>query len=255
MRSTPNVLGEMRHLYEAYGYRGFMFFDDELNVNKQFMELLQGIVNLQSELGVEFRLRGFLKAELVTEPMAHAMYAAGFRQVLIGVESGHPRILHNIKKNATRVQNTEAVKTLQGAGIAVKSAMSIGHAGETQWTVDASRDWLLEVKPDDFDVSIITVYPGTPYFDDAVETSPGIWTYTEPKNGDRLHARHVDHLADVNFYKGVPGHYQSFVHTDHLSANQLCDLRDQLEADVRAELKIPYPASAAALQFDSSMGQ
>ena len=79
-----------------------MFFDDELNVNRQFMELLDAIVALQDELGEEFRLRGFLKAELITQPMAQAMYRAGFRQVLVGFESGHPRVLQNIQKKATK---------------------------------------------------------------------------------------------------------------------------------------------------------
>lgn len=254
-RSASTVIAEIRHLYETYGTRGVMFFDDELNVNREFMGLLGEIRGLQDELGVEFRLRGFLKAELLTAPMAEAMYQAGFRQVLIGFESGDPRILQNIQKKATRDDNTKAVETLHAAGIAVKAAMSIGHPGESPETVEATRNWLLAVKPDEFDVTIITVYPGTPYYDDARESQPGIWTYTDPKNGDQLHARHVDHLAEQNFYKGIPGSYQSFVHTDALSAEDLCALRDDVERDVRSQLAIAYPTSAAALNYEHSMGQ
>lgn len=252
-RTTPAVIAELQHLYETYGTHAAMFFDDELNVNNQFMELLRALAELQDALGVDFRFRGFLKAELVTAEMAKAMYAVGFRQVLVGVESGHPRILENIRKQATREQNTRCVSTLQSYGISVKAAMSVGHPGESEDTIEASRQWLLDVQPDDFDVSIITVYPGTPYYDDARETTPGLWTYVDPKNGDRLHAQHVDHLRDVNFYKGVPGEYQSFVHTDYLSAAELCTLRDGLEADVRSALKIPYP-TAVAVQHETSMG-
>lgn len=254
-RTTPAVIAELRHLYETYGTRGFMFFDDELNVNRQFMELLAEIIKLQSELGVEFRLRGFLKAELLTEPMAALMHQAGFRQVLVGFESAHPRILANIQKKATREHNTKAVEVLHKYGIAVKAAMSIGHPGESDETIEASRDWLLEMRPEEFDVTIITVYPGTPYFDDARETTPGVWTYKDPRNGDALHAYHTDHLSDVNFYKGIPGSYKSYVYTDHLSAEQLVERRDALEAEVRGKLQIAYPTSAAALLYESSMGQ
>jgi anaerobic magnesium-protoporphyrin IX monomethyl ester cyclase len=255
MRSTAQVIAEMRHLYETYGTRGFMFFDDELNVNKQFMELLGAIVELQDEVGEEFRLRGFLKAELITEPMVHAMHRAGFRQVLVGFESAHPRILQNIQKKATREDNTRAVELLRSAGIAVKAAMSIGHPGESEETIEASKQWLLKVKPEEFDVTVITVYPGTPYWDDAIETKPGIWTYTDKRSGDTLHAHHVDHLADVNFYKGIPGTYKSFVYTDHVTAERLCELRDALEAEVRTALDIPYPTSAVAINYEHSMGQ
>jgi radical SAM superfamily enzyme YgiQ (UPF0313 family) len=253
-RSSDQVIAEMRHLYEGYGTRGFMFFDDELNVNPKYMELLGKICDLQSELGVEFRIRGFLKAELLTEPMAQAMFHAGFRQVLVGFESGHPRILQNIQKKATREQNTKAVEILQAAGIRVKAAMSVGHPGESEETIEATRRWLLQVQPSEFDVTIITVYPGTPYYDDATETAPGLWTYVDPKNGDRLHARMVDHLSETNFYKGVPGSYTSYVHTDNLTADELCELRDDVESDVRRQLAIPYPTAAAA-RYEGSMGQ
>jgi anaerobic magnesium-protoporphyrin IX monomethyl ester cyclase len=253
-RSSQAVIAEMRHLFEVYGTRGFMFFDDELNVNKEFMPLLAEMRRLQDEVGQEFRLRGFLKAELLTPEMAEDMFLAGFRQVLVGFESGSPRILQNIQKKATRDDNTRAVETLQAAGIAVKAAMSIGHPGESQETVEATREWLLAVRPEEFDVTIITVYPGTPYYDDATETAPGQYTYVDPRNGDRLHARSVDHLSDQNFYKGIPGSYQSFVHTDSLTAEDLCGLRDDVEADVRRQLAIAYPTSAAA-QFEASMGQ
>lgn len=255
LRSSDRVIAEMRHLYDTYGTRGFMFFDDELNVNPKFNELLQRIIELQDELGVEFRIRGFLKSELLTPAMAALMHTAGFRQVLVGFESGDPRILQNIQKRATRDDNTRAVETLQGAGIRVKAAMSVGHPGESAETIEATRSWLLAVQPDEFDVTIITVYPGTPYFDDATEEIPGIWTYRDPKNGDRLHAYPVDHLAHENFYKGVPGSYRSFVYTDALSADELCALRDDVEADVRQRLAIPYPTSAAALSYEHSMGQ
>jgi anaerobic magnesium-protoporphyrin IX monomethyl ester cyclase len=254
MRSTERVIAEMRHLHEAYGTRGFMFLDDELNVNPGFMGLLEQIIALQRELGVEFRLRGLVKSELVTEPMAAAMYRAGFRQLLIGFESGDDRMLLNMNKHATRAQNTRCVDILKRHGIRVKALMSLGHPGESQASVEATRAWLLEVQPDEFDVTIITVYPGTPYWDDAVEATPGVWTYTDQKSGDRLHAYPVDHLKDVNFYKGIPGEYRSFVFTDTMTPEALVAARDNLEADVRAALDIAWPSTPAELNLEHSMG-
>ena len=70
---------------------------------------------------------------------------------------------------------------------------------------------MTEVRPDDFDATVITTYPGTPYFDDAVETSPRVWTYTA-KSGDRLHSLEVDYAKVAEYYKGVPGG----VHVLHL---------------------------------------
>jgi anaerobic magnesium-protoporphyrin IX monomethyl ester cyclase len=252
-RTTASVIAEVRHLYLEHGTSAAMFFDDELNVNTQFMELLTELCRLQDELGVDMRFRGLLKSELVTQAMAHAMYRAGFRQVLIGFESGHERILANMQKRATRAENTQCVQRLRAAGLHVKALMSVGHAGESLETIHATKQWLLEVQPDDFDVTVITVYPGTPYWDQAVEARPNVWTYTA-KNGDRLHADPLDALVDTPYYKGAPGAYQAFVWTDALTKAELVAARDAVEADVRSALKIPYPKAAAAVNYEHSMG-
>ena len=115
---------------------------------------------------------------------------------------------------------------------------------------------LLEARPDDFDVSIITTYPGSPYYDDATPDpdTPGIWTYEY--KGDKLHAYEVDYTEVADYYKGNPdGGYTSFVYTDYLSAGELVALRDFVERDVRAQLGIPFNRSAPALRFEHSMGQ
>lgn len=227
-RTTDKVIEELEHLYKAYGYRGFMFHDDELNVNKSVVELMEESRKLQERLGVKFHCRGFLKAELLTEEQAEAMAAAGFKVVLVGFESGSPRILHNIKKMATRDENTRCVKIAQKYGLKVKALMSIGHPGESEESVNETRDWLREVQPDDFDVTIIAVYPGTSYYDEAMATEEG-WTYTI--NGDRLHSDEIDCRFVANYYKGAPDAYTSYVHTDYLTAQDLVRLRYQVETE------------------------
>jgi anaerobic magnesium-protoporphyrin IX monomethyl ester cyclase len=140
-------------------------------------------------------------------------------------------------------------------GLKVKALMSLGHPGESEETIRATRDWLLAVKPDDFDATVITTYPGTPYFDEAVETKPGIWTYVYARSSDRLHSVEVDYREVAEYYKGVPGEYTAYVYTDYLSASELVRLRDWLEADVRDKLGIPYNAGAPAVRYEHSMGQ
>ena len=86
-RSSGSIIAEMRHLHEVYGVRGIMFYDDELNVNKKVVELMDAI----ADMGIDWRLRGFVKAELFTDEQAAAMRRAGFRWLLVGFESGSPR--------------------------------------------------------------------------------------------------------------------------------------------------------------------
>jgi anaerobic magnesium-protoporphyrin IX monomethyl ester cyclase len=256
-RSSQSIVDELEMLYKQHGFTAFMNYEDELNINKKaFLESLRDIRKLQDRLGVEFRLRGFVKAELFDEEQAEAMFAAGFRWILSGFEAAHERILENIQKNATIADNTRVVVAGRKYGLKTKALMSVGHAGESEETILAVRDWLIEVRPEDFDCTVITVYPGTPYYDEALEETPqsGIWTYTCKKSGDKLHAYDVDFTKSAGYYKGDPNAYKSFVFTDYLTAERIVELRNVVERDVRAALGIPFNASNPAVRYEHSMG-
>ena len=257
-RSHESIVQEVADLHDKYGFTGFMFYDDELNVNPKMVALMNGLAELQGQRGVEFRLRGFIKAELFTEEQAEAMYRAGFRWLLCGFEAADPRILVNIQKRATREDNSRAVEIARKHGMKIKALMSCGHPGETRESILAMKDWLIEMKVDDFDCTVITPYPGTPYHDLAVpnEEHEGVWTYTQHQTGDRLHAREVDYTTTADYYKGIPEEgYRSFVYTDHLNGDEIVALRDELENEVRAALNIPFNQGRPALMYEHSMGQ
>jgi len=259
-RSDESIVEEMTLLYRTYGYRGFMFYDDELNVNPKMTTLMQKIAQAQRTLGVEWKLRGFVKSERFTDEQAQAMFEAGFRQVLIGFESGSPRILENIQKIATRDDNTRCVSIAHRHGLKVKALMSLGHPGESEETIAATRDWLIEAKPSDFDVSVITPYPGSPYYDHALRSEvlhngKPVWVYSS-KNGDRLYQEEVHYEQEADYYKGDPSDgYTSHVWTDHLTPGDLVTFRNELESMVRKELGIPFYQSRPAALYEHSMGQ
>lgn len=254
-RSIDSIIKEIDYLYKNHGFKGYMFYDDELNVNKGMVELMNKLTDYQKENNVEFRLRGFIKAELFTDEQATAMYRAGFRWLLTGFESGDEKILKNIKKIATIEDNTRCVEIAKRNNLKVKALMSIGHAGESRETIENTKNWLLEVKPDDFDCTIITTYPGSPYFDDA-EKKGNIYVYSDPNNGDKLYQSPINYLQDLDYYKGDPeGGYVSYVWTDNLSAQDLVKMRGELEKEVREKLSIPFNPSRPGVKYEHSMGQ
>jgi radical SAM superfamily enzyme YgiQ (UPF0313 family) len=256
-RSTESVVAEMEHLYRAYGTKGFMFYDDELNVNRSLIvELMTKVIELQERLGVDFRLRGFVKAQLFNEEQAGLMYRAGFRWLLTGFESASPQILANMNKRATVEENTRCIEIAKANNLKVKALMSIGHPGESHETAHMTRDWILKTRPDDVDITLITVYPGTPYYDDAVPHPDleKVWVYTF--NGERLYSKEIDYRMVADYYKGDPTiGYESYVYTDYLSTGEIVSLRDRLEREVRESLNIAYPASVQATLYEHSMGQ
>lgn len=258
LRSSEAVLAELRHIYEVHGYRAVMLYDDEVNVNREMLPLMRAIAKLGDELGVEWRLRGFVKANLFTLEQAHAMYAAGFREILVGFESGSPRILRNINKRSTLEENTRCVEFARKAGLRVKALMSIGHPGESETTIRETEEWLYQIQPDSFDLTRITVYPGTPYFDDAVPHAllREVWTYET--HGDRLHSGVVDYLHDFIYYKGDRGDRMGLnkflTFTDFLSSEEMAALKTETEDRLREKLGQPYQVDAPGIAFEHSMG-
>lgn len=252
-RPAAHVIAELVGLYRRYGATGFMFVDDEVNIPTSMPALMDGLARAARDLGVTWTLRGHVKAELFTDEQARLMVAAGFRSIFVGFESGHERILQNMNKRATKEENTRCVEIARRHGLRVKALMSLGHPGESLDSVRAMIDWLLAVRPHDLGVSVITTYPGTPYYDEATQIGDRTWSY-RAKSGDALYQSDVRFDREMAYYKGAPGRYRSFVWTDDLSADQLVTLRDQVEMTVRTRLGLAWPTARVA-RYEQSMGQ
>ena len=253
-RDYENVIAEVVDLHDRYGFTGFNFFDDELNVNKSMVDLMRGLRRESDRLGVEWKLRGFIKANLFNEEQAQVMYEAGFRWILIGFESGSERILANIEKKATRDDNTRCMEIAHRHGLKVKALMSLGHAGESEYTIRDTYEWLLETRPDELDATVITPYPGSPYWDEAEDRGSGMWRFTAAKTGDYLYMDDVDFTQTADYYKGIPGEYVSHVWTPMLSKGELVEQRDWLEREAKAKLGIRMLSAVPAMHFEHSMG-
>ena len=252
-RSVDNIIKEIDLLYKTYDVKAFMFYDDELNLNSSIYSLLKELIKYQQQHNVEFLLRGCIKSELFNETQADLMSKAGFKKLLVGFESGSDKILKNINKKATKAENTRCIEIAKKYGIGIKALMSIGHPGESNETIQETYEWLLSSKPDEFDVTIITVIPGSKYYDDSVMVEDGIWKYTT--NGDTLYSVEVDNFTQYEYYKGIPGNYNSFVYTDYITREKLVESRDWLEKSVLDKLNIQKVLNTNSSLYEHSMGQ
>ncbi len=225
-RSIENIMEEIDMLHTQHNYTGFMFYDDELNINKRYFEqLLQALIHYQKKHGVSLNLRGFTRSDLLTPCQAELMRLAGFKWLLVGFESGSDRILSNVNKGCTVADNSECFKIAADSGLKVKALMSIGHPGESQDTIKETMQWLQEFPPDELDVTIISVYPGSEYFNKSVVLDDNLLKYENIKTNDSLYIKNIDFLNESNFYKSKNGDCKAYVSTDYLSSEQLVEQR------------------------------
>jgi len=184
-----------------------------------------GLIDYQRWNKVKFNLRGFTRSDLLTNEQAELMCRAGFKWLLVGFESGSDKILLNINKGCTVKDNTECFDIARQNKLKVKALMSIGHAGESQDTIKETIDWLGVMRPEETDVTIIAVYPGSNYFNKAIKQYDGILKYVNKNNNDALYFRNIDFLSEPNFYKSRTDEYVSYVFTDYLSSTELVQQR------------------------------
>src|SRR3990167_3453610 len=270
-RNPDEFVEELVHLRERYGIGAAMDFSDEINL------LTEPLLTLCKKIKpLKMKFRAFVKANIFDDRQAEAMAEAGFVELNTGVESGDDRILGVIDKKTTRVINKNFVDLCKKYGMRSKAFMSLSQAGETYESAMNSQEWLLWAKPDDFDITIVSVYPATPYWDnrEAVginEQGQRICRYKKKskiaqEDGATLFFEEVDYTKEFAWYKGRPGEYISHTWTPDLSKGDLTKLRDSIEDRVRKELGIPYPKRysgdflhegnmlTGSSMYDSSMG-
>jgi radical SAM superfamily enzyme YgiQ (UPF0313 family) len=237
-RSVDSVVKEVEFLYKTYGYKSFMFYDDELNVNKNLPLLLKKLIEFQNTLNIKFTFRGFIKSELFNEEQASLMEICGFRWLLCGFESANDRILVNINKKSNKEDNENVVRLCKKYNIKIKALMSCGHPGETKKSILDIKDWLITNKVEDMDLSIITPYPGSHYYDLSTHKYDDVWEYEAMKTKDKLYSINIDYSKTSQFYKGIPRNYKSYVFTDFINSEEIVKCRDIVEQEVKFKLDI-----------------
>ena len=214
-RAIPLVAKEVEAI-KALGFEGLQIYDDEVNIStRRLLELCEALQ------GAQVKWRCFVRANLFTIEQARAMSEAGCVEVCCGVESGSEAILKSMDKKATVAEASRARIFASYYGMRFKAFCMIGLPGETEETVLLTKQWLLDMKPDDFDLCPFTPYPGSLVGDHPerydIQIESGYWD--EPI-----------------YHKGVLGQYRVTTRTSTLSAQRIAELHDSIETEVRERL-------------------
>lgn len=218
LRSIPNVMKELDLLHDKYGYDCFMIYDDEINIiKKRTLELMAEF----KKRGYKFR--AYIKSNLFDEEMAKALADGGALELSCGVESGSDKILKIIEKQTTYEINKRFVELCRKYGIYSKAFTIIGLPGETYEDAMLTKKWILDAKPDYFNIGINTPYPGSPEYDS--------------KEKYDIEFGKIDYAEEqVSFMMHGQKKWKSWVRTSALSSEDLVRLRDEIEKECRQKL-------------------
>jgi len=167
-RSVESVIAELTLLQEKYHFASFMFHDDTLTEDREWVQ----------EFCQRYQAEGFTqpffcqsRADIIVHhpDMVGLMARAGCRGYFIGFESGNDRVLKFLRKGTTRAMNLESARICRRYGIKIWANYMLGIPTETREEVMDTISMLKEIDPDYYSPAFYTPHPGSELYNYCLE--------------------------------------------------------------------------------------
>ncbi|MCO4795016.1 MAG: radical SAM protein [Bacteriovoracaceae bacterium] len=138
-KEIDSVIEQIKVL-KSRGVKHIPIFDDTLNVPpKRFEYLLDQII--ENELN-DISYYSFVRCQFLTDEVAQKMKRAGWKAVILGIESGNDNMLRNMEKTVTTKKNERGVDICKKNGILTFCTIIMGYPGETPESIKDSVNFL-----------------------------------------------------------------------------------------------------------------
>lgn len=170
--SANTIVDKMEYLIKKHGIEYFRFYDDLFTLDKKRVFAFCNEVK-KRDLNTKFRVlvRAGTEKSVLT-----ALKEAGCESVGFGIESGSDRILKRIKKGITRSQILDTLQACREVGLWSIGSFIISLPDETY--DDFKQSVSLMKYPDSIMVSVLMLFPYTPFYNELVkkgEINDDIW--------------------------------------------------------------------------------
>jgi len=158
-RDAENIVAEIEFLIKNYGKKIFVFGDNSFNID---LKRVDAFCDLLLEKNIKILWSISLRADIMTQEIAHKMKEAGCYNVAIGIESANNEILSKINKATTIEKITDGIRMMKAAGIEVLSQFVIGSPYDTLETVKESIEFAKRSECDYSNFYTVLPFKGTP---------------------------------------------------------------------------------------------
>lgn len=159
--SAGYVLDMLARADRHHGQHTIAIKDDSFTAHRQrVLQICQGIQTQRLKIAWSCETR----ADHLDEELLCAMRRAGCQRISLGVESGSPRILKNIRKGIRLPTVLKATRIAQKYGLQVRYYLMVGNRGESWDTFKETLAFITAAGPNQYIFTQLHLYPGTEEF-------------------------------------------------------------------------------------------
>jgi radical SAM superfamily enzyme YgiQ (UPF0313 family) len=158
-RSPDHVLAELEQIISRGGEELYMC-DELFTANRERSHRLLDAM-IAADIGRKLRWSAQTHVNLVDRDLFAKMKAAGCFICGLGIETGDPDIMRDMRKGSTRERVIKARNAAREAGLPIEGLMIIGHPHETWETAMRTVDFAVLLNPERPIVGVMVPYPGT----------------------------------------------------------------------------------------------
>ncbi|MAG21803.1 MAG: hypothetical protein CL943_00660 [Candidatus Diapherotrites archaeon] len=174
-KKPEQTADEVELLVNKYGFKSIGFPDQNFTIDKNYVF---GFCDEIEKRGLNFTWHCDSRVESAQPELLKRMKETGCDRIFYGIEHISDEILKNMHKSQDKEEVLRAVKLTQKIGIPVVTPFIIGLPGETKQTLKELKDFIVELKPWNYNVLFPIPYPGTELYD---QTKKNGWLKVEDK--------------------------------------------------------------------------
>ena len=181
-RSPRSLLDEIGILVEKYGVKEIMDDTGTFPIGDWLDEFCEGMIErgYHKKINIDCNMR---LGKSITYNEMKLMKKAGFRLILVGIESANQKTLDRIDKGEHIEEMVKAVKLMREAGLYPHITIMFGFPWETEEeainTLNLGRHLLIKNFAYTMQATLVIAYPGTPLFEECQKNN---WLATEDWN-------------------------------------------------------------------------
>ncbi len=189
LRSTANIIAELRYDMERFGVRDFFFWAETFVVDRQHVaELCQGLL----DEGLDISWTCNSRIDIVDADLLKLMARAGCWMISYGIESADQKVLDAVRKGTKVEQARRAVSLARAAGLKTAGHFIFGLPGDSPKAMKKTRKLACSLKLD-----VAQFYSAVPF--------PGSRLYAESLDKGWIHRGKFRGFSQNNSVMRLPG--------------------------------------------------